>query len=291
MLNAQVIANGLITGSIYVIAALGFNLIYGTTGTFHIAYGPTVLVAVYVATMVGVSGTGGYLGLLLGVVAAMLIGAIVYVAFYHPLERLGRSRTIVFVASLGLATLLEAVMPWVWKPAPRNFNLPWLLNARDIIGLALSPLDLIAIFGALVMALVLWAILRWSKFGRNLRGIAVNPLLGEVMGMRRVLILTTVFAVGSALGFVGITMMTMSSAVTPDVGVTITLIAAIVVLAGGMGSLMGSYVIGLMFGLIQEVSTVYVPARWSPVLVYAAFTIIILARPTGLLHGFSRSVA
>jgi len=141
------------------------------------------------------------------------------------------------------------------------------------------------------MAVTLWAILRWSKFGRNLRGIAVNPLLGEVMGMRRGLILATAFAVGSGLGFVGITMQTMSSAVTPDVGVTFTLIAAIVVLAGGMGSLIGSYVIAILFGLIQEVSSVYVPARWSVVLVYAVFTIIILARPTGLLRGFSRATA
>jgi branched-chain amino acid transport system permease protein len=289
--NSQVIVNGLVTGSVYVIAALGFNLIYGTTGTFHIAYGATVLLAVYIATLIGVSGTAGYLGLLVGIAAAAVIGIVVYRLFYRPLERMGRSRTVVFVASLGLTVLLGSVIPWVFGPGPRNFNLPGLLNARHIAGVTLSPLNLIAIFGALALALTLSAVLRRSKFGRNLRGIAVNPELGEVMGIHRGLVLTITFAVGSALGFVALTMQTMSSAVTPDVGISFTLIAAVVVLAGGMGSLIGTYVIALLFGLLQESASVYVPAQWSIVIIYAAFTVIILARPTGLMRGFSRSTA
>jgi branched-chain amino acid transport system permease protein len=289
--TAQVIVNGLITGSIYVIAALGFNLIYGTTGTFHIAYGSSVLVAVYIATIVGVSGTSGYVGLFAGLAVAAVVGVVVYQLFYLPLERRGRTRTIVFVASLGLTTLLGALIPWIFSPQPRNFDLPWLLNARHILGLALSPLNLIALFGAAVLAYGLWAVLRWTRYGRSLRGIAVNPELGEIMGLRRAVIITIAFAVGSALGFIALSMQAMSSAVTPDIGVSFTLIAAITVLAGGMGSLSGSYAIAILFGLVQAIAEHNLPARWSVVLVYVVFTLIILWRPTGLLRGFARSAA
>jgi branched-chain amino acid transport system permease protein len=289
--TAQVIVNGLITGSIYVIAALGFNLIYGTTGTFHIAYGSSVLVAVYIATVVGVSGTSGYVGLFAGLAVAAVVGVVVYQLFYLPLERRGRSRTIVFVASLGLTTLLGALIPWIFNPQPRNFELPWLLNARHILGLAISPLNIIALFGAATLAFGLWALLQWTAYGRSLRGIAVNPELGEIMGLRRAVIITIAFAAGSALGFIALSMQAMSSAVTPDIGVSFTLIAAITVLAGGMGSLTGSYAIAILFGLVQAIAEHYLPARWSVVLVYVVFTLIILWRPTGLFRGFSRSAA
>src|SRR5664279_4433510 len=197
----QILVNGLVTGSIYGLAALGFNLIYGTTKIFHVAYGSVIMIALYFVTSISLSGTSVYWAVAVGLACSLALGGLVYVVLYAPLEKLGRNRTIIFIAALGLATLIEAVIPWVYGPQPLTFNLPSLNTVVFIGKIAISPLDMAAIVAALVLSL---------------------------------------------------TMQSMSSSVTPVVDVTYTLIAAMIVLGGGAGSLVGSYLIALAWGILQN---------------------------------------
>ena len=143
--------------------------------------------------------------------------------------------------------------------------------------IVISPLDIAAIMAALVLSLSLWAIIKWSKFGRQLRAITSNVELGSVMGARRGLILGSVFAAGTAIGFIGLTMQT-----------SYTLIAAMIVLGGGAGSLVGSYVVALAWGVVQNGVTLWVSADWASVIVYLSFLLLILIRPVGLMSSTSK---
>jgi branched-chain amino acid transport system permease protein len=218
----------------------------------------------------------------------LALGALVYALLYAPLERLGRGRPIIFIAALGLATLIEALIPWIYGPQPLTFNIPSLNNVVSIGKIVISPLDIAAIMAALVLSLSLWAIIKWSKFGRQLRAITSNVELGSVMGARRGLILGSVFAAGTAIGFIGLTMQTMSSSVTPVIDVSYTLIAAMIVLGGGAGSLVGSYVVALAWGVVQNGVTLWVSADWASVIVYLSFLLLILIRPVGLMSSTSK---
>ena len=284
----QILVNGLVTGSIYGLAALGFNLIYGTTKIFHVAYGSVIMIALYFVTSISLSGTSVYWAVAVGLACSLALGGLVYVVLYAPLEKLGRNRTIIFIAALGLATLIEAVIPWVYGPQPLTFNLPSLNTVVFIGKIAISPLDMAAIVAALVLSLTLWAVIKWSTFGRQLRAITSNVELGSAMGIRRGVIVGSVFAVGTAIGFIGLTMQSMSSSVTPVVDVTYTLIAAMIVLGGGAGSLVGSYLIALAWGILQNGVTLWVSADWANVIVYLAFLALILIRPLGLMTSTSR---
>jgi branched-chain amino acid transport system permease protein len=288
MRYVQILVNGLVTGSIYGLAALGFNLIYGTTKIFHVAYGSVIMIALYFVTSISLSGSSIYFALAVGLMCSLALGGLVYVVLYAPLERLGRNRTTIFIAALGLATLIEAVIPWVYGPQPLTFYLPSLNTVVFIGKVAISPLDIAAVAAALVLSLTLWAIIKWSKFGRQLRAITSNVELGSVMGIRRGVILGSVFAVGTAIGFIGLTMQSMSSSVTPVIDVTYTLIAAMIVLGGGAGSLVGSYVVAMAWGVIQNGITLWVSADWATVIVYLAFLVLILIRPLGLMSSTSR---
>lgn len=290
MLYLQILVNGIVAGSAYALAAQGFNLIYGTTRIFHVAYGSTLLVALYVATTISVSGPSVYLGLGVGALLALVIGGAVYLGLYAPLERLGRSRTIVFVASLGLTTLLGSVIPWVFGSSPRNIALPWLLTDRTVGGVQFSPMNTFTVVGAIALSFALWSLLRWSRFGRHLRGITSNGELGNVMGMRRGRLLTYAFALGSIVGFLGLAAQAMASAVTPNLGLGFTLVAAIVVLGGGAGSLVGSYAIAMALGVAQEGLTLVVSASWATVIIYAALIIFMITRPSGLVGAVSKRI-
>ena len=288
MYYLQVLINGLVTGSIYGLAALGFNLIYGTTKIFHVAYGSVIMVALYLVTSISLTGSTAYWAVGAGLLISLALGALVYAILYAPLEKLGRPRPIIFIASLGLATLIEAVIPWIYSPQPLSFYLPSLNTVFFVGHIAISPLDVAAVAGSLVLSLSLWAIIKWSKFGRQLRAITSNVELGSVMGARRGLILGSVFAIGTAIGFIGLTMQTMSSSVTPVIDVSYTLIAAMIVLGGGAGSLVGSYVVALAWGVIQNGATLWVSADWASVIVYVAFLVLILIRPVGLVSSLSK---
>ena len=284
----QLLVNGIVSGSIYGLAALGFNMIYGTTKIFHVAYGSVIMIALYFVTSISLSGTSVYWALLVGLAIAFTLGGLVYAVLYSPLERLGRNRVTIFIAALGLATLIEAVIPWVYGPQPLTFNLPSLNTVVFIGKIVISPLDIAAIVAALVLSLSLWMVIKWSVIGRQLRAITSNVELGSVMGIRRGLIIGSVFAVGTAIGFIGLTMQSMSSSVTPVIDVTYTLIAAMIVLAGGAGSLVGSYVIALAWGILQNGITLWVSADWATVIVYLAFLTLILIRPQGLMTSTTR---
>jgi branched-chain amino acid transport system permease protein len=279
----QVLLNGLVTGSIYGLAALGFNLIYGTTKIFHVAYGAVIMIAIYIVTSISLNSPSFYWAVLAGVVIAFILGGLVYLV-------LGRSRTIIFVASLGLATLLESAIPWRFGPQPLSFFVPKLTGVISLGSLVISPLGIVTIALALVLSVALWAVLRWSTFGRQLRAITSNVELGSVMGIRRGILLTGVFGLGTAIGFLGLTIQTMGSSVTPVVDVTYTLIAAMIVLGGGAGSLLGSYAVALGFGVMQNGITLWVSADWATLIVYLAFLLLIIVRPVGLVSSASKRI-
>ena len=289
MLLLQVIADGLIFGSIYALGALGFNLIYGTTGTFHIAYGATLLVGLYVGTEVGISGAAGVVGIGLGLLLAMAIGVAAYAAFYRPMAARGRSRLIVFVASLGLTITLEALLLIIFGAQERRFDFPGLLQARDVLGRDVSLLGLLSIAAALISLVVLRALLGRTSVGRQIQGIAMNPELAETIGVRTRSMLALVFALGSGLGFLGLFALAANTAVSSNIGTSFTLVVAVAVIAGGVGNLVGSYVVAMGFGIVQSAASVYLSGQWTLVLVYGTFIVLIMARPTGLFRGLARA--
>ena len=229
-------------------------MIYGTTKIFHVAYGSVIMIALYLITAVSLTAPSFYWGLVVGLLGSLALGALVYLALYLPLERLGRNRTTVFIASLGLATLVEAVLPWIFGPQPLSFFVPALTQVNTIGGIVVSPVSIIAVVLALVLSMGFWTILRVTSFGRQLRAVTSNTGLGSVMGIRRVGLLSTVFAFGTAIGLLGMTIQTMGSSVTPVIDVSYTLVAAIIVLGGGAGSLLGSYLVALAFGISKTAS-------------------------------------
>lgn len=289
MLLLQVLLDGLVFGSIYALGALGFSLIYGTTGTFHIAFGATLMVAVYLATEIGLSGSQAGIGFLVGAVLAMVIGVITYLAFYRPIEAKGRSRVLIFVASLGLTTMIEAAILMIFGEQNRTYSLGSLTTSTDLLGKDISPLGMIAIGLAAATFVGSRMLLEKTSFGRKVKGISMNRELAETIGVSTTTIVSAVYALGSLAGFVALFILSANGTVTSEAGTSFTLIVAVAVIAGGVGSLTGSYLVAMAFGLIQSLTAVYISGQWTLVMVYGLFILLMMVRPSGLFRGLARS--
>jgi branched-subunit amino acid ABC-type transport system permease component len=286
-LLGQAIVQGLVFGSIYAIAAIGFGLVYHTTGVFHIAYGAILVLGTYVVVTLGVGlpplatlGAG-----VAGALVAIAVSLAVYVGVYLVLERRGASSMIVFVASLGVSMVIQAAVLIVFGAAVRNFEAPELIRVHFAGGVGISYLGIATITaGAVVLMVVLWLMNR-TRWGFQVQALASNRLLAEGIGIRPWRVIVTVYSLAATLSVVAGVLLGMTTSVVAPMGTNLALMAAIAVLMGGSQSYLGAYAGGLIIGVFGAVAATLLPGEWGVTAVFSLFLVVILLRPRGLLSG------
>ncbi len=284
-LLVQAAIQGLVFGSMYSIAAIGFGLVYHTTGVFHIAYGAILALATYVVATLGTDlPTGATLGAgAAGAVVAVVVTLAVYAGIYAVLERRGASPMVVFVASLGVAMAIEAAILIMFGPAVRQFDAPFLLKVHFVAGVGISYLGLITIaVDLVVLVAVLWLMNR-TRWGYQARALASNRLLAEGIGIRPWRVIVTLYVIAAILSVVAGVLLGMTTIVVAPMGTNLTLMAAMAVLIGGAQSYLGAYISGLALGVVQASAAMLLPGEWSVSAVFGLFLVVILIRPRGLL--------
>jgi branched-chain amino acid transport system permease protein len=281
-----IVVQGLTFGSIYAVSALGFGLVYNTTRAFHIAFGSIGLVGAYV--VVALSPRGSLWQLLLALAAgAVVAAALTAGAFglYSLVNRRRDGQLAVFVVSLGISFALEPLIVLTRGADPVPFGRPDLLAQHAVLGMRVSYLAVGSVVGGLLLlGLVKWLFGR-TRWGFQVKGLAANPELAALVGVKARGVLLGVLALAGTFGTIAAVMLGMLTQVTPTGGTAVTLVAAVAVIAGGVGSYTGAYLFGLVFGLLQAVMATLLPGGWVTVGVYAAILLLILLRPTGLGRG------
>jgi branched-chain amino acid transport system permease protein len=282
-LAAQLAANGLMMGSLYALLAVSWGLIFATTKTFHFAHALTLTLGVYAA--IGAV-EWGRLPLGLGFAVAGAVGAAVGVAtelgVYRPLRRAGATSLNVFLASLGLLVAGESLVLIAFGPDART------LSGWPLAGLAVGPVAFTSVEALWVAAswILVGAVLAWlwtSRAGRAIRAVASNPELAQCVGVDPGRVFVMVFAVGSALVAVGGTLLALREAATPTMGVHPVLAAFIAVFLGGIGSVPGAVLGGLVLGLAEHLGALVLLGHWQGVIAFLVLFAALLVRPTGLL--------
>jgi branched-chain amino acid transport system permease protein len=283
-LLGQAIIQGLIFGSIYAIAAIGFGLVYHTTGVFHIAYGSILALATFVIVTLGAGlppiatlGVG-----VVGVAVAVAASLAVYGGVYAVLERRGATAMVVFVASLGVSMAIEGAIVIVFGASVQNFNADALLQVHFVAGLGASYLGIMTVVaGAVSLAIVLW-LMNQTRWGFQVQAVASNRLLAEGIGIRPWRVIVAVYALAATLSVVAGVLLGMTTSVTAGMGTNVSLLAAIAVLMGGSQSYFGAYAGGLIIGIVQAVAATVLPGEWGVTAVFGLFLVVILVRPSGL---------
>jgi len=278
----QLLATGLVVGSLYALCALGWGLIYGTTLHFHVAHGAVFSLAAYFAY---VGQKLLHLPLAVAVVGAILAaaaaGLLIDLLLYQQLERRGALRTSLFIASLGLLILIENVLAIVFTPDPMRLDIGVLDTSLVIGPVFLTYLHVLTVALAVVGYLALMLFLRRSRWGQAIRAVSSSPEMARTVGidLKRVHLLT--YAVGSALAAPAGILVAMDVGAEPFRGTRFVLLASVAVIMGGIGSIPGAMLGGLFLGLLENVGIWQLPSEWQSAISFGVLLLFIVLRPRG----------
>jgi branched-chain amino acid transport system permease protein len=278
----QLAATGLVVGSLYVLCALGWGLIYGTTLHFHVAHGAVFTLAAYFAYAgQKLLGLPLSVAVIAAIAAAALSGLLIDLFIYQPLERRGAIRTTLFIASLGLLTLIENLLAILFTPDPLRMDVGRLADAVQLGPVFLTRLHLVSMATAILGFLALMAFLRYSLWGRAIRAVSSSPEMARTVGidLKRVHLLT--YAVGSAISAPAGILVAMDVGVEPYRGTTFVLLASVAVIMGGIGSIPGALLGALFLALLENLGVWKIPSEWQSTISFGVFLVFIVVRPRG----------
>jgi len=280
-LVTQAILTGILLGGVYALVSVGLTLIFGVLGIVNFAQGTLLTLAMYVCyVLVTSAGLNVYLATLIAVPVLFAIGYAVQATMLNRLMRPGETDSQLLV-TLGLSLLIANLLLLGFGGLERTVTAPVDANLRVFGAIAPAP-RLIAFAGAILLAVALTVVLRRTRLGLVIRSVAANPLGAQIVGVniRRVFALT--FGLGTAtVGAAGGLLLPVL-ALTPSTGEQFTILAFVIVVLGGLGSVPGAIAGGLMVGLVQTVGALYLPGTAALLLVFAVFVLVLFLRPQGL---------
>jgi branched-chain amino acid transport system permease protein len=277
----QLVFDGLSSASIYVLLAVGVTLIFGLTGIVNFAQGQLLMLGAYVTWAVDQTGLSFYLCLLAGVAAMGLFGAALELGLFR---RTIRNPITGFIVSLGLISALDALGVGIWGTDPQSV-FPPLESSLNVGGAVLPSQQVFVLVVTAVVVAALFAVLRYTHWGRALRAASESREMVSVLGIPVGRLVLAAFVVGSALAGLAGGFVVSLVPVTPYLGENYIFLAFAVALIGGLGNVTGAVVAGVLVGLAQALVTRYLSLTWVDGYVLALMIVVLLIRPTGLMRG------
>jgi branched-chain amino acid transport system permease protein len=277
---APEIVNGIVLGAFYAIIAIGLSLIMNLTGTINLAHGSFMTLAGYVAFTLMSRGANFWLALAAAAILTAVIGVVVERLLISPLYK--RIPLYSLLLTFGLSLVFEEVFRLIWGPSTVPFSAPAELSGATQIGNVFLPTYRLVIMGALVVVMIaLLLFLYRTRIGLRLRGAVQDAEMLAALGTNTQLLYMTNFALGILLAAIAGVLAAGLLGLGPTMGNDLLMPAFITVVIGGMGSLAGSIVGGLLVGLAISITTLYLPAA-SEVVMYILMAVVLLIRPRGL---------
>ncbi|MGH7755189.1 MAG: branched-chain amino acid ABC transporter permease [Vulcanimicrobiaceae bacterium] len=275
------LVNGLALGALFAMIAIGLSLIMNLTGTINLAHGSFMTLAGYLAYTITSRGGNFWLALIVGAIATMVVGIVVERLLIARLY--ARIPLYSLLLTFGLALIFEELFRLIWGLNGVPFSPPAALQGAAGIGggLEVSSFRLV-IAGALIVVLgLLLLFLYRTPLGLRLRGAVLDPEMMQAFGTNTQLLYMTNFAVGILLAAIAGVFTAGIYNLEPTMGNQVLMPAFITVVIGGLGSITGSVVGGLLIGVAISVTTLYVPAA-SEVVMYVLMALVLTVRPRGL---------
>jgi len=284
LLNSLV--SGLSLGSVYAIIALGYTMVYGISKMLNFAHGDIIMIGGYVSfIMTMYVGVNGWLALLIAMGACTLLGITIERLAYRPLR--GTGSLAVLITAIGVSYFLQNMALLIWGANPRVF--PSLLKGFNPIRLGggkliISPESIFTIAAIVVIMIALTLFVNKTKQGKAMRAVSEDNDTAQLMGINGNRSISLTFAIGSALAAVaGVLMCSAYPVLMPTTGAMPGIKAFTAAVFGGIGSIPGAMIGGLILGIIEIFAKSYVSTELSDAIVFACLILVLLVRPTGLL--------
>jgi len=278
----QLLINGVLLGGIYAMVSIGLTLIWGVMQIVNFAHGEFLMIGMYLTFwLFQLYGIDPYLSLLAVAPALFVLGVITQRLVINPV--LNAQETSQIFSTVGLSILLQNLALFFWKADYRTLRMPYSLPNIRFQGLIVSFPRLMAFIITLLMVITLFLFLKKTFWGKALRATVENKRSAQLMGINIKRFYYLALGLGIAcVGIAGATLMPMYP-VFPTTGTYFVLTAFVVVVLGGMGSMAGAFIGGLIIGVVESFSGFLLAPVLKEVTYFLVFIMILVLRPSGLL--------
>ncbi len=279
-LLAQQVLNGLVTGSVYSLVALGLTLIYGTMQVPNFAHGQLFMFGAYLSyALVMRAGFHYWAAMAVAVLTLAVAGAALERLVFRPLRHAPHLNSM--IAALGMMLLLEAVAQNIWGPEFRQTDTPY-GGIVSLFGLPVAAHRLILLAAAAASMTALLLFLTRTTAGAAIRATAQDPEGALLVGIDTSRIAMATFAISAAMAAVAGALIAPISLVYPAMGTLVTLKAFVIVVLGGMGSVTGALIGGYLLALAESLGGTYVSSTYQDLIAFVVLALVFTFRPTGL---------
>jgi branched-chain amino acid transport system permease protein len=275
------VLNGLMTGAVYALVALGLTLIYGVLHIINFAHGALLTAAMFAAYF-------AFHALGIDPYIAAFIVAPIFFALGYGLQRFvigpashGEDRNMLLV-TLGLAVVIENALLFAFRADTRTIDVPYAFQSIDFGFAFLAVPRLVGFAAVFVVALALWLIMGFTDIGRAIRAVAKEKLGAELTGIDVAHVYAVTFGLGTACVAIAACLLMPTYYVNPSAGNAFVLVAFTIVVLGGMGSVPGALIGGLVVGVVESLSSLFLGESLGQIGIFLIFIAVLLVRPHGL---------
>lgn len=284
-MDLQTIVNGITVGGLYALIAIGFSLVFSILDIINFAHGSFYMVGAVAALVLHASfGVPFWLSFAGGLAAAAAVGVLTEWLSCRPLRRRGAPHIAFLLSTLGMQLALDNGALLLFGARTRPFPPPVPDRTFMLMGVRFTLFDLVVLLTTVGLLVALELFLRRTRTGKAIRATAQNPMAAGLMGVDVDAINSITFAVSAALGAAsGVLVGIYYNSVYASMGFLAGLKGFVAAVLGGMGSLTGAVLGGLLLGIFENAGTAVLGAGWRDIIAFTILILVLIARPSGLL--------
>ncbi len=279
----QAIVSGILVGGVLGLVSMGLSLVFGVVRIINFAHGELVMLSMYGTFLL-------YTGMTIPppfsilIVAPLLFGfgVLLYRGLFEPVV-IGSTELLPQLSlTVGISFALQTIAQWVFSPTQRSIQMSWTTTYYDVGEVFINQAQLIAFLVSLAVSLLLWLFLARTDLGRAMRAIVDDREVAQMMGINSRRIYAIAVGTSAALAAVGGNILMTYYPTFPHVGLQFLPLAFVAVVMGGMGNVLGAFLGGIIVGIVQQVTGVYVAFQLQNAGLLLVFIAVLLLRPSGL---------
>ena len=281
----QYFINGISIGSVYAIIALGYTMVYGIAKMLIFAHGDVIMVGAYISYFItNYLGMPPLVGVLVSMVVCTLLGITIEGLAYKPLR--GTPSLAVLITAIGVSYFLQNAAQLIWSSNPKSFtSIVSNIQPFHLFGsLTITGEVIITVVASVVIMIGLTWFTGSTRIGKSMRAVSEDRDAAQLMGINVTRTISITFAIGSALAAIaGVLMCSSIPTLTPTTGSMPGIRAFTAAVFGGIGSIPGAMLGGILLGIIETFAKAYLSTQFSDAIVFGVLIIILLVKPAGLL--------
>lgn len=278
----QIITNIILSITIFALICISFTLTYYPTRFFHIAHAVILTFSAYFTYFFSQQlQLSLWLSIPLAIICATAIGMLSEIAIYKPLRKRGASPMILMIASLGLYIVLQNIISMLWGDDTKSVRIGDIKVGHEFLGAYITDIQIITIIVCILLFVACVIFMKHSRIGRNIRAVASNQELSNIIGISSDRVILWAFGIGSALAAVAGILIAFDTDMTPTMGFNWLLYGVVAMIIGGVGSNWALFGGALLLATAQHLSAYYIGSQWMDAVAYIILILFLLAKPLG----------